>query len=354
MKRLSTKLRKKFKNSPDWHEGIYYSFSKEEISELEKATLEVNKLALKALKHVFDKKLFQEFNIPNHLIPIIKQSWITNEKPIISQFDFLFDGTNIPKLCDINTDYYNNLYESAELQKSWKQDKFEKNLQFNSLKEHLTTRFNSIKKIVKSDILYFTGAYNINNYATLTYIKQIADEVGIKTQEIPINELTFENKKLIHNKKELKFIYKTLPWEWADPLLLKADNIIWFEPAWTNLLSNKALLAIMYELFPNNEYLLPTYLVPNKLNSFVKKPLYGRDGSNISIHNNSKITWTGGSYTNSGFIYQKYHQIKQFDSFCPIIRSFIINDEFSAIGIKESQYPINNNLSNFTPHIIES
>jgi glutathionylspermidine synthase len=48
--------------------------------------------------------------------------------------------------------------------------------------------------------------------------------------------------------------------------------------------SNKALLAILWELNPGHELLLPTYLDgPHKLTSNVRKPFFGREGAGIAV-----------------------------------------------------------------------
>jgi glutathionylspermidine synthase len=50
------------------------------------------------------------------------------------------------------------------------------------------------------------------------------------------------------------------------------------------LWSNKALLAILWELNPGHELLLPAYLDgPRELTSYVRKPLFGREGSGIAV-----------------------------------------------------------------------
>ena len=58
-------------------------------------------------------------------------------------------------------------------------------------------------------------------------------------------------------------IFKLYPWEWmlAEPYgkvaLEPGTPTNWLEPAWKLLLSNKALLAILWELFEGHELLLP-------------------------------------------------------------------------------------------------
>ena len=60
-------------------------------------------------------------------------------------------------------------------------------------------------------------------------------------------------------------------------------SLLWIEPVWKMLWSNKALLAILWELNPGHELLLPAYLNgARELTSYVRKLLFGREGSGIA------------------------------------------------------------------------
>ena len=59
----------------------------------------------------------------------------------------------------------------------------------------------------------------------------------------------------------------------------------WLEPAWKALLSTKALLPVLWELYPRHRLLLPAYFdEPHGMERWVAKPLHGREGDNIRIH----------------------------------------------------------------------
>ena len=60
--------------------------------------------------------------------------------------------------------------------------------------------------------------------------------------------------------------------------------MIWIEPIWKMMWSNKALLAVLWEMFPGHPNLLETYLDgPHGLREFVKKPLLSREGANVTL-----------------------------------------------------------------------
>ena len=62
-------------------------------------------------------------------------------------------------------------------------------------------------------------------------------------------------------------------------------------------------------MFPEHQNLLPAYREPGPLGdrAIVRKPLLGREGANIRIADNGRtLAETGGSYADSGFIYQAF------------------------------------------------
>ena len=104
----------------------------------------------------------------------------------------------------------------------------------------------------------------------------------------------------LHNA-EISTLVKLYPWEWLmreafGPHILER-NCKWIEPPWKALLSNKALLAALWELFPDHPNLLPTYLEPGGIDGdYVQKPRLAREGANVSIHGKAGGMASGGTY----------------------------------------------------------
>jgi hypothetical protein len=83
---------------------------------------------------------------------------------------------------------------------------------------------------------------------------------------------------------------KLYPWEWLVAETFGShvarNHVEWLEPAWKMVLSNKRILAILWELFPDSPYLLETHREPTQEMQtwgFVKKPLLYREGANVTI-----------------------------------------------------------------------
>ena len=89
----------------------------------------------------------------------------------------------------------------------------------------------------------------------------------------------------------------------------------------------------------------------------MRKPLLGREGSNITLHQPGKEIATGGDYGEEGFIFQDLAPLKSFDDMYPVLGSWVIGHEegnaAGGMGVRESDAPITTNLSRFVPHLFD-
>lgn len=128
----------------------------------------------------------------------------------------------------------------------------------------------------------------------------------------------------------------------------------WIEPSWKMILSNKAILPILWQLFPYHKHLLPTYFErPQALEHYVKKPILSREGANIELYyNNEMIYATEGEYGDEGFIYQELAKLHREESGFSVIGSWLIGQEPCGISFRESTMPVTTDKSRFIPHIV--
>ena len=122
------------------------------------------------------------------------------------------------------------------------------------------------------------------------------------------------------------------------------------------LLSNKGILPILWEMFPEHENLLPAYRDPAPLKgkTIVRKPMLGREGNNIEISDGQTVmAETAGPYTDSGYIYQAYAEPGSFGGNRANIGVWIVHDGACGMGVREDDGLIISNKSRFVPHIFE-
>ncbi|MEO6054940.1 MAG: glutathionylspermidine synthase family protein, partial [Chthoniobacterales bacterium] len=104
-------------------------------------------------------------------------------------------------------------------------------------------------------------------------------------------------------------------------------------------------------MFPEHPNLLPAFRTAEPLmGNYARKPLFGREGANITLCINGKETSTPGDYADGEFIYQQLLTPPCLDGFYPVIGSWIVQDVAAGIGIRESNTPITQNTSGFVPH----
>jgi glutathionylspermidine synthase len=129
--------------------------------------------------------------------------------------------------------------------------------------------------------------------------------------------------------------------------------VIWIEPAWKMILSNKAILLILWELFPGQPNLLAAGHTPPE-GARVKKPLLGREGANVSIRAPGIAVDVPGPCDDAGFVYQAYADLGGYDGMRPVIGSWVIGDCPAGIGIRETPGYVTGNAARFVPHVVDA
>ncbi len=350
-------------NVPYWKEDAYYSFSMDEILYIEKATAELWDLCLGAVQHVMDNDLYHHFAIPKDFIPLIEKSWEEDHPAIYGRFDFCYKNGNL-KLLEFNADTPTSLYEAGIVQWFWLQDFDKAKDQFNSIHEKMIDYWKHLKAYLYKGKLHFTCIkQSLEDLTNVEYIRDCAMQAGIDTKLVFIDDIGWDNNtnQFVDMEEEaIKNIFKLYPWEWlikegfGKNILHDANRTFWIEPAWKMILSNKAILPILWKLYPNCPYLLPSYFDENSLTNYVKKPILSREGANIEIKKfSATVAKTDGEYGNEGYIYQELFELPNFDNHYPVVGSWVIGQEPAGMGIREANTLITDNKSCFVPHIIE-
>ncbi|WP_262150437.1 glutathionylspermidine synthase family protein [Chryseobacterium foetidum] len=345
-----------------WDESLYYELSMDEVNTIERATAELWQMCLEAVDYVIDKNLWDRFNIPEYFRKYIVTSWEEDHPSIYGRFDFGFDGKNL-KLLEFNADTPTSLYEGSVIQWYWLQEMFPGKDQFNSIHEKLVDYWTYLKKYMDPHYIYFASLTNIEDVTNVEYLRDCATQAGFETEFIPIQDIGWAEdvgEFIAADRSVMEYIFKLYPYEWilddgfGEKLVKNNFRSQWIEPSWKILLSSKAILPILWEMYPNHPYLLECYFEQRTLTSFVKKPIYSREGANVSIHKNSVLLEKNeGEYGKTGFIYQQLFDLPNFDGNHPVIGSWVIGQEAAGIGIRESVNLITNNQSRFVPHLID-
>jgi glutathionylspermidine synthase len=362
--------------TPYWDESAYWEFSSAEIDRLEAATAEIQRLALAAGDVILGagNSWLQRMQIPEAAWASIRATWQSEPPALYGRLDLAYDGRQI-KLLEYNADTPTALVEAAVAQWYWLEECFPRADQFNSLHEKLVAKWKDLLPYVSQPV-YFSHDGGEEDAMTIAYLRDTAQQAGLKTEAMAIRQIGWEKRQqqFVDLRGEpIRTLFKLYPWEWLlkeafGPHALETmdaesqkpvfGKVQWIEPIWKMLWSNKALLAVLWELNPGHELLLPAYLDgPRKMQNYVCKPLLGREGNGVSIFRN--WAWAEGAAVEEsktpqeadGFVYQGLASMAQADGRTAVFGSWLVDGEPAGMGIRESAGMITGNTSRFVPHL---
>ncbi|MCX5766290.1 MAG: glutathionylspermidine synthase family protein [Gemmatimonadetes bacterium] len=348
---------------PYWAEGTYYTFDADEIERIERATNDLHARCLEAVQHVIDEKRYAELRIPEAAVPLIERSWKEEPPSVFGRFDLAYDGVSPPKMLEYNADTPTSLLEAAVIQWDWLHDVFAGKDQFNSIHERLVELWRSFGPYLptpgpEGHIVHFAAMDDREDGMTVGYLADTASHAGFGTRLVSIADIGWnatDREFRGGNDEKIATLFKLYPWEWMlseqfGEFVTQSDTMF-IEPPWKMILSNKGILPILWELFPDSPYLVPAYFdEPRDMFEWVKKPLFSREGANVTVHTMQDHLEGHGNYGSEGFVFQQLAPIQVFDGVRPVIGSWIIGQEAAGMGIRESDGWVTGNTSRFVPH----
>jgi glutathionylspermidine synthase len=340
---------------PYWNESAYYDFTATEIDTLESATNELFRLCLEAVERVIEGNLFARLHIPERCIPLIRNSWEREDLSLFGRFDLRFDGGGPPTLYEFNADTPTSLLEASVVQWDWLRECLPEKDQFNSIHEKLIARW--AESGIAGPVHFACVRDHAEDLATTVYLEDTAMQAGIRTLRLYMDEIGWDGHQFVDlSDRRIEHLFKLYPWEWMmdEPFSAHLGREPWrvVEPAWKMVLSNKAILALLWKFFPEHPNLLPAYFTPEKLDgNYARKPLLGREGNGVALSVRGQIF--GSASPEEPCVYQQLAAPPYFDGVFPVIGSWIVQDTAAGIGIREGREPVTGNMSGFVPHCFD-
>ncbi|WP_270984612.1 glutathionylspermidine synthase family protein [Campylobacter upsaliensis] len=360
----------------DYLDNRFICVSKNEANAYYEAANELYDMFIAAAQNVIDNDRFDELGIPFNLIDAIKMSW-ENEVHwhLYGRFDFAggLDGKPI-KLIEFNADTPTSLFESAILQwATLKQNNLDEHLQFNSIYESLIDNFKRLITLDESveefeehyrgwKILFSSVAGNKEEELTTKLLAHIAKDAGFECDFSYVDEVEFGEEGIFKNGVNYEYWFKLIPWEEIAieegelamflTQIMRNQKAIILNPAYTLLFQSKGILKILWELYPNHPLLLESSYEPLQGKDFVRKPMFGREGANISIAKDDvKLQENIGPYGNNKMIYQQYYELNSNENEYYQAGVFFAY-EGCGLGFRKGGLIIDN-ASKFVGHIIK-
>jgi glutathionylspermidine synthase len=353
-----------------WDERAYYAFSLDEIErQIEAPSAEIDAMCLELVGHAIDdESCLRRLKIPEAFWPLISESWRRDEASLYGRLDLSFDGPGPAKLLEYNADTPTSIFEAAVFQWTWLEQAIERRIipthadQFNSIHERLIETWKKLGGAHRLHLAGMTG--NTEDAGTLAYLEDTASQAGLRTTLIDIEDIGLrdDGQFVDLDDSAIELAFKLYPWEWMfrdtfGEKLFSAPTR-WIEPPWKAILSNKGILPLLWEMFPNHPNLLPAYFEDDPKAaqlgaSFVRKPLFSREGANVALVSaGTTLVEQEGPYGAEGFIRQALAPLPSFSDQYPVLGSWLVDHVPCGLSIREDESPITGNTSRFLPHAI--
>ncbi len=343
----------------------YFCLSETAYSELKRATNELHHLFMRATDYVLqDDKLLQHFCIPSTLWPRIRSSWDNRRNSMITgRFDFSISENGL-KAYEYNADSASCYLEAARLQAEWAthygctigRSPGEK------LYGYLVRAWKS--RSITDNLHIMQDLDDEETYHAL-FMKSAMEEAGLSVKILQgVTNLHWHKGHIVDSEGlPIKRVWKTWAWETVldqvrkemedhDVAIIEPDSsspprlvdvllrpdVMVHEPLWTLIPSNKAILPVMWMLFPDHPYLLNSQfeLTDDLLKSgYVEKPIVGRSGENIVISDTKDIIGqTEGRFGSRQRIYQSLHRLPHIDRMNVQVCSFAVAGSFAGACVR--------------------
>jgi glutathionylspermidine synthase len=363
-----------------WREDVAYRFTEAQIETVYEATRELHAMCMDLAGDLVRSGDLARLGIGAFAQWLIEDSWRRKDVHLYGRFDLsMMDDT--PKLLEYNADTPTSIVETAVAQWSWLQDVHPGADQFNSLHEALIERWKHIAAVKGIKSVHLACGYDSQeDVGNVEYMMDVVVQAGLSASMLEVADIgvvegrgaAADRRFVDLSGRPIEACFKLYPWEWMinDPFSsnLRQSETIWVEPCWKMLLSNKAILALLWERHAGHPNLLEAHFSPEPFGAgtYVKKPLLSREGANVSVHQ-SKETFleTGGSYGKEGFVYQVLCPVPSFPApestsfhgpqfaMHAVIGSWVVGDESVGMCIREDVSPVTKNTSYFVPHYFE-
>lgn len=355
-----------------WDESACWVLSLSEVeNRIEDPSTELYAMCLALVDEVTrSQELMDRIAIPADMRDVIANSWRAGDPSLYGRFDFAYDGSEPAKLLEFNADTPTSIYETAFFQWGWLEDTIAAGVlppdadQFNRLHEALVERFAQI--LTPGSLLHFSSyGEHVEDRATVAYLEDLAAQAGLDPHFVAIDRIGIDaqGRFVDEDNTLIGALFKLYPWEdimrseYATKIA--KSGTLFLEPAWKAILSNKAMLPLLWERHKGHPNLLPAAFAGTPeateivREAHARKPFFSREGADILLFD-GRDSHAGPSegYGAEGQIVQGYAPLAQADGNYAVIGSWIVGDDCVAMSIREDSGPITRDLARYVPHAI--
>ena len=370
---------------PYWDETSAYAFTLDEIeARLEDPSTALHAMVREAVDRVAgDEAAMARLGVPEARMDLVAGSWRDGEPELYGRMDLAYDGRGPARLLEYNADTPTSLYETGHVQWDWLEGARAAGTipagadQLNRLQEALTERFRAI--CAPGEDLHFAAVAGVaEDYATVETMAYAARDAGLGAHYVDMGAIGVDPSGLLVDgeARVIGTLFKLYPWEdllrdeAADALAGSGTRFL--EPPWKALVSNKGILAVLWEMFEGHPNLLPAFFAEEAsrgsagweravaagafAHGTVRKPLVSREGAGVRIAGPDGAAIeasANAAYDHHPTVLQAYAPLPEMGGFFPVMGTWIVGEACVALGIREDRSRITQDLSRFKPHYIE-
>ena len=329
----------------------YFRVSETALAELRRASDELHLMFLHATAAVLaDDALLERFRIPRCLWPRLRDSWARRRgRTITGRFDFAVSERGV-KVYEYNADSASCHMEAGLVQGRWAEH-------FGPVEGEdagamLTgCLVEAWRGSGVEGLMHIMQDIDAEETYHAQYVRAAAERAGLQCKVVRgVAGLGWNaaGEVVDADGVPIRFVWKTWAWETAlDQIRAECDDddrlpdlrcardehaaprlvdvllrpdITVFEPFWTLVPSNKAILPILSRFFPDHPYLLETVFELDDSfagRGYVAKPIAGRCGANISLFDRDDrlLNETDGRFEDQDQVFQELWKLPEIDGY---------------------------------------
>lgn len=344
----------------------YFLTSATALEGLERATDELHGMFMHATDYVLEHdELLSRFRLPNSVLTKIRQSWDNRRNELItSRFDFSLSERGL-KVYEYNCDSASCYMETGKVQGKWAQH-FGAHRGADAGQPLFSKLVDAWRKSQVNGLVHVLHDDDPEEKYHALFMQSAIEAADLPCRILcGLDSLRWDAAGDIVDDagNRVRWVWKTWAWETAldqlraefeadaqnavfeptarldttprlvDVLLRK--HIMVFEPLWTLIPSNKAIMPVLWSLFPQHPFLLNTsFELTEELRTtgYACKPIVGRCGANIEIRNEAEklIADTGGQFADRSQVYQELFPLPRLGDYFVQVSTFTARGNYAG------------------------
>ena len=334
-----------------WNESARYEMSAEHVTNLADAAADVHSMCMAAVAYVMadDSLLLDAFGMEDWLRLAARTSWDADERALFGRMDFCHTEDGF-KFLEYNAETPLTLIESGAASDTLEEP------QFNHLQSCIHARLESIAESEPWETLWLIGSLSdAEERDQLLHMSDVASDYFkvcvVDTEVMQWGECLKDDRGNV-----VTFAYTLLPFVWfTEEQQACVNTVRWLQPPWTAVMASKAILPLLWHMWPHHPSLVPAYqdaaeaLADDEhadARTWVAKPLDGRGGDGVGV---CATIHECGEHE----ILQEYANPLLVDGHSITLGVWVVGGQSAAVSVREDKgTAITTADSMFVPHVV--